>query len=960
MRTKTFRISLLLFLLIALPLSAARKVISVEKVTSPLTLSEAVDYHITASDECIASSATINLAHEDAWVFFDNVCPSEVRSKWLSQLRVKGEPIVAQETAWINVYRHGAAVLPYAKDFAPLTVFTGELYGGEAKSYAPGRYKGLEEFDNAIKSFKLKRGYMITFAQGKDGSGYSRCFTAQDDDIEIPNLLDKKSCTNGGALYNKISFIRVMRLQMPAKKGAVDTDPVLTNCSWYYDYDSRNKSKSENIEYVNMWAHLWWNTEAQYGNASDISGVTHTLFFNEPWHGDDGGYMKGDPLAPLPYYKKLITNGMRIGSMAPAEPNLDKMYTFIDECDRLGLRVDFVAVHKYEYRDPQWWYSYTKQIYERTKRPVWITEFNNGANWTKEEWPGISWTTNEEGETVRQIDDLPLAREKQKEVLTKVCQKLDDIPWLERYSVFSWVEPWRGIIKEEIPGEATLAPAGEAYRDLQPGIAYNPAYEFVPVYPRFDRPAIKVTTNRLMTEGIVSITIKETSGEYLDRYVLEKKVGNGDYELVKETSEPSTSLTDVWDLNNPKKTIYRTTFYYCNETTPRFVEENTVDVDVAESAPVRYGTALFGKPDWGYIMYEPFEASKTGIPIFGGFPAASISDQANQFTYSLYSYLDKNNFRARIIPWGFVYNYNENSLNGMAYKSTAEVPLIIADTTATRLQDQPVEAGVIKRMGGDWVQVTFKNPFEDAPVVFTTLMSNRNFGENKGPAYPRVRNVTKEGFEVRITREDKLSSALWPVMGEEVVYYAIMPGTIQITDGLENETLHIVIARTPEVNGSLISTTVTQFPEGTLCPADTVPVIVSALQTCNDNYTSTLVYSQLTNSSVRFYKSEERSVSSGNGLKLKKDAVGYMLFYKTSGLSGIGSIPASENDFVLYEQDGTLHIEGLQGQTLVFYSSAGEKLFTIPAAKEVDVTDLPAGYYLVCSEKGEKAKFIKK
>lgn len=955
---KTCLISFLICLLTIPPLWAARKVINVEKVTSSLTLSEAVDYHITASEECIASGVTINLTHQDAWLFFDNVCPSEVRTKWLSQLRVKGEPIVAQETAWINVYKHGSAVLPYAKDFAPLTVFTGELYAGQTRTYAPGRYKGLEEFDNTIKSFKLKRGYMATFAQGKDGSGYSRCFIAQDEDIEIPNLLDNRICPNGGALYNKVSFIRVMRWQMPAKKGAVDTDPVLTNSTWYYNYDASNKSKSENIEYVNMWSHLWWNTDAQYGNASDVSGVTHTLFFNEPWHGDGGGYMKGDALAPIPYQEKLVRNGMRIGSMAPAEPNVDKLLTFLKECDRRGLRIDFVALHKYEYRDPQWWYDYTKEIYEKTKRPVWITEFNNGADWTTENWPGISWTTDEEGNQIRQIDDLALAREKQKEVLTKVCNKLDDIPWVERYSVFSWVEPWRGIVEEE--DEVTLTPAGIAYKELQPGIAYNPAYEFVPVYPQFEKPSIKVTTNRLMNEGIVTISIKETSGEYLDKFRVEKKVGNGTYELMKEEiGESSTSLTDVWDLNNPKKTVYRTSFYYCNETTPRFVEENSVDVDVAEPAPIRYGTALFGKPDWSYIMYEPFGTSTTGIPFFGGFPAASISKQSNQFTYNLYSYLDTNNFRARIIPWGFVFNYNENNLNGMTYQSTVQVPFIIVDTTATHLQGQPVEAGVVKRMSGEWINVKFKKPFPDVPVVFTSLLSSRNLGQNKGPAHPRIQNVTKEGFEMRLTREEKLASTPWPILGEEVAYYAIMPGTIQIEDEFENETLNLVIGRTPEVNGSLLSTVTTLFPESCNCPEDTVPILFSSLQTSNDNFTSTLVYSLLTNRSVKFYKSEERS-SSGNSFKLKKDAVGYMLFYKTSNPSGIGSVSTAEDDFMIYEQNGTLHVQGLQGHTLTFYTSSGIKALTTPVTETVSLSNLPNGYYLVRSEKGEKARFIKK
>ena len=41
---------------------------------------------------------------------------------------------------------------------------------------------------NAIRSFKLKRGYMVTFALGKSGWGYSRCFIADKEDLEVPAM----------------------------------------------------------------------------------------------------------------------------------------------------------------------------------------------------------------------------------------------------------------------------------------------------------------------------------------------------------------------------------------------------------------------------------------------------------------------------------------------------------------------------------------------------------------------------------------------------------------------------------------------------------------------------------------------------------------------------------------------------------------------------------------------------
>lgn len=957
MKTKTLLISLLTFLFTISTASAARKVITVERITSSLTLSEAVDYHITASGGCIAPGVTVNLAHQDAWLFFDNVRPIELQSKWLSYVKVNDQPIIAQKTAWINIYKHGAVILPYAENFAPLTVFTGELYSGESQSFSPGRYQALGTFDNKIKSFKLKRGYMVTLAQGKDGSGYSRCFIAQDDDIEIPNLLDPASCKFGGALYNKTSFIRVMRWQMPSKKGAVDSDPDLTECTWYYNYNASNASKHENLEYVNMWATLYWNTDAQFGNVSDTCGVTHTLGFNEPWHGEDGGFMHGDPKAPIPYHEKLLKNGLRLGSMAPDDANLEKLFAFIQECDRKGLRVDFVAIHTYQYHDANWWYNFTKTIYEKTKRPVWITEFNNGANWTTEDWPGITWEEDEKGNRVRKIVDLEKAQQKQAELLTAVCKKLDEAPWVERYSVFSHVEEWRGIV-DEVSG-TSLTTSGIAYKNLRPGIAYNPAYEYIPTYPQFEKPTFDVNTSLLMTQGQVSITISEKSGEYLDRYVLEKKIGNGKYQTVKEGTEANmVSYIDRWDMENPHPTTYRASFYYCNETTPRYAEEKNVDINIAETAPIRYGTASLPKADWSYVMYEPFEIGAGNLPIFGGAPAASISNQPNQFTYSLYPTIAKNNFRAKIIPWGFMYNYNENGMSNLDYSTLAPFPYMIVDTLTTHLENQPVEAGIISKVNGEWMQVSFKKPFEEIPVVFTTLLTNRHLGENKAPVYPRIRNVTPTGFELHLTRESKLESSSWPSRGEEIGYYAITPGQIKIVDETNRDTLHIVVNRTDESISSLIASPTVQFP--VKCPDYSSPVLVSALQSSNDEYTSTLTYSKLNHENVKLYKTDEKSTSTTNNLRFKKDAVGYILFYRSQSPSGIGDITQdSQNQLKVYEQNGILRIDGVQGNKVTLYTIGGVPILTTPIDREISLENIPSGHYILRSDKNETAKFTK-
>ena len=44
------------------------------------------------------------------------------------------------------------------------------------------------KLNNRIRSFKLKRGYMVTFSNNPAGRGYSRCFIADQADLEFASL----------------------------------------------------------------------------------------------------------------------------------------------------------------------------------------------------------------------------------------------------------------------------------------------------------------------------------------------------------------------------------------------------------------------------------------------------------------------------------------------------------------------------------------------------------------------------------------------------------------------------------------------------------------------------------------------------------------------------------------------------------------------------------------------------
>ena len=88
------------------------------------------------------------------------------------------------------------------------------------------------KLNNRIRSFKLKRGYMVTFSIQPGGRGYSRCFIADKADLEV-NVLP-------AVLKNKISSYRLFKWNDASKKGlASDTRAEAVsalNASWCYDW----------------------------------------------------------------------------------------------------------------------------------------------------------------------------------------------------------------------------------------------------------------------------------------------------------------------------------------------------------------------------------------------------------------------------------------------------------------------------------------------------------------------------------------------------------------------------------------------------------------------------------------------------------------------------------------------------------------------------------------------------
>src|SRR6185295_14044445 len=150
--------------------------------------------------------------------------------------------------------------------------------------YAYYTSAGLSAMDQNIRSFKLKRGYMAVFAQDTSGANWSKCYVAQDGDLDIgalPSTLD-----------GKIRFIYVTPWRWTPKKG-IGGDPGLglLNLGWWYNWNL-DQNSSRDLEYVAIKQQPNWPSLSQDWKARGINTV---LGYNEPDNSGQDAYKNLTP-----------------------------------------------------------------------------------------------------------------------------------------------------------------------------------------------------------------------------------------------------------------------------------------------------------------------------------------------------------------------------------------------------------------------------------------------------------------------------------------------------------------------------------------------------------------------------------------------------------------------------------------------------------------------------------------
>lgn len=497
-----------------------------------VTVSGKTDLTITRAWRPLYNSK-VNLQGNHAWLMLTGVKPSEVETVCKDMILINGQPLkhsfdaLEGNNARIAIYGSGSVIIPGGEEDAKKAVV---LYdeenckGNSLELAADKTYNELGDWDNKTRSFTLRRGFMATLANNADGSGFSRVFIAADSDIVVPILPE--------GMEKFVSYVRVFKWQWTSKKGkAGNPGNNQLNVTNYYNWNIDGNSTNPDVEYASIRQNLYWPS---FQSIVAKPNVTHLLGCNEPDRPDQSN-AKADEVIRL--WPDMMRTGYRLGSPAPSSvwPWLGG---FMNTCDSLNYRVDFMAAHVYEAIGGSGIASRVKTLSDKGNgRPVWITEWNNGANWTTESWPTAEGTRVDvdgnpilDSEGNEQTVKRPLSpenAEKQRAFMAEALPAMDNIELLEHYYEYDWVQDARAL---ELNGK--LTPAGKVYADHRAAIGYNAKHEYIhkwKIAPPFPLLSLDASLDTL------NLNWYDHNGETGKKYILERKMDNEtEFSIYKE------------------------------------------------------------------------------------------------------------------------------------------------------------------------------------------------------------------------------------------------------------------------------------------------------------------------------------------------------------------------------------------------------------------------------------------
>lgn len=459
MKKVLFRGVLLAFAFVlttSLTVWSANKKTSVSQVTTSISLTDDVDY-IVSSATPFGNNGVVNIVNtEHAVLILDAVKPSAALTLLSNHVQINGQRAVYNSNCQVKIYNRGSIILPYANNFKPLTVYSEPDFLGESCSdfgleSAGGFMNTLTEakLNNRIRSFKLKRGYMVTFANGKGGRGYSRCFIAADKDLEIANM--------PAVLDRSISSYRIFKWYDTGKQAlANDTranSVEALNVTSCYSF-GLGENRGIDCECVPHHIYEDWPSAAACGS---VSYSPHLKTNNEPGNSADDTPQTVQQI--LDNWENLMRTGMRLCSPSSHDGSLNHLREFMDSIDARGWRCDIIDLHCYwpESSFNEW--SFKTQWVDRYHRPIWISEWVWGASW------------NNNGAFASGVTEAQNA-----EAIKRICGNLNNWDYIERYYYWNSERDPSKIMRDDF----TLTAAGQYYATINSGVGYNGKYDYAP------------------------------------------------------------------------------------------------------------------------------------------------------------------------------------------------------------------------------------------------------------------------------------------------------------------------------------------------------------------------------------------------------------------------------------------------------------------------------------------------
>ena len=793
------KITFMLVLLLCATINAANTVKTVSQVTDGVALTTDVDYTITGETPFATTGSVDIQSTEHAVLIIQAAKPSVAKKKWLKYVYINGAAAVDGTNCQVRAYGRGTIIFPYGSDFAPLTCYTEKNFEGEScNTYREGHSGGYMNslsnatLNNQIRSFKLKRGYMVTFALGTSGWGYSRCFIAHDEDLEMdmPANMDSRA-----------SSFRVFKWWYAHKAGLASNGDAAANkalnSSWCYDWAAGNASLEPDQEWVPNHIYEDWPSSSSCGS---VTQSCHMKTNNEPGNSADDHPQSVETV--LANWENLMRTGMRLCSESSHDGSMSHLQEFCRAIDERGWRCDLMDFHCYwtgNFNNLQWFSSnYGGTDINGNVRPVWISEWIWGASWNNNGCWGSGVTDNDIYNTT-----------------VGILNTLNNSEVVERYAY--WNSEGKGHIYEN----TGLTRLGEYYSTMNVGIGFQKTKQFIPyvVYSA----AYDVAGTYDKKKGSYTIKWSDKNGDMLDSITVECKLpGKTKYVQIAKlepkdrTNAAGPSYTYVDTPEESGAYYYRICNYKIGEKTPVYSEElsNTVTASYGIEG-LQYGSVSVTNTDAITTDFSEYFDATPAILM-----GICTNNNSSLYPGNLITSAGMKKFNYQVLPWT-----KQGTSAATTLSKAEELPFLAMASGHYKYGDLDCEVGVAKiaRASKGSGEITFAQPFPEdvTPIVIVEV---RNPTYKTDAISTNLSDITNTGFKVVCQYEMGVGKDITSEIN--LSYLAITPG--------KGDMIHEV-SDSAVIDVDTISTTVYHLDNY----VDSIVYVIN--QTIRDTYTNVIV-----------------------------------------------------------------------------------------------------------------------